>query len=703
MQIILILFIRGSRNFGELYLIGKVNTPTVPLSKDKKAKSADAKSTEVGILPLNSQPGDLKPMAPAPKEITITDSNFSDGTNTNTDTTTTPTPAPTLDLNNKTYTIKDLLKEYTSKNGDDYKKTYNELVCQLKENSGDEKFVRSTIERLLGTFSGQYDKKETERSSRSDIAKDNSEVLKIFLNTPNSDPIPHAICGPIHEFGMKLLNDAGYDATVLGGENLNVNKDGHYTLLYRLKDKEYVYDNYGSSVKVQADNMIDAAKNVMSDYENQFSTQGNVSIQGKDKGTTYTEYFAKDEALFGQKIDKNTNRNILIDNQDVKNFMDYKNTTKKYKSTESKTITYGAEKNLNSQLINFSLKNENNNLLKSKKEQLDIQAGAKNTSSRYYDKANDKAIDAKYQIQKNNVQFSSELIASDLNLEKTTKTLTLKGYAIEQLLNNKGIVGSNAKSALSESFLSDEDLYNNNRLKTNIKTLSTNVELKKFFDTDVSKKFKITPWAGARINAYGTRVKSDIIYNDYAKVNDVSYSYDGRISLAAGANAQYKTNKLNLKANAAFQQIGDAALNNVAQQKLMLKQGNIKEVSFGADYKFGKNTISGNAAFASVNSKNLYNKTILNSALSFETENIANSGITATAYTGFEQNSANLNMSSVKENIEKEKRYYIGAEAEKQTNFGSIKAGVQYDKYTEGFKEGKNKGLSANVSLIYKF
>lgn len=685
---------------GELYLIGKVSTPPVVLPKENKPKSADSNSTDVKPLPIITEP-----FAPQPKgDIVIENSNYTDGSNESNDNTDTNTNNNTLDLSNKVYTIKDLLKEYTSKNGDDYKKTYNELVSQLKESSGDEKFVRSTIERLLGSLNGQYDTKEAESSSRSDIAKDNVEVLKIFLNTPNSDPIPHAICGPIHEFGMKLLNDAGYDAAVLGGENLSGDKGGHYTLLYKLKDKEYVYDNYGSSVKVQADNMIDAAKKVMSDYENQFSTQGNVSIQGKDKGATYTEYFAKDEALFGQKIDKNTNRNILIDNQDVKNFMDYQNNTQKYTFLQSKTITYGVEKNLNHQLVNYSIQNEHNSLFKSKKEQLEIQAGTKQTASRYYDKANDKAIDAKYQIQKNNVQFSSELIASDLNLEKTTKTLTLKGYAIEQLLNNPDMVGSNAKSALSESFLSDEDLYNNNRLKTNLKTLSTNVELKKFFDVDTNNKnLKITPWAGVRINAYGTRVKSDIIYNDYSKNDDVSYSYDGRIGLAVGANTQYKIGNLNLDATASFQQIGDVAVNNVAQQKLMLKQGNIKAVSFGADYKFGKNTISGNAAFASVNSKNLYNKTILNSALSFETKNIANSGINATVYTGYEQNSANLNMSSVNENIEKEKRYYIGTIAEKQTKFGSIKAGVQYDKYTEGFKEGKNKGLSANVSLIYKF
>lgn len=679
---------------GELYLIGKINTPPVGLPKNNKPKSEDTNSTEVKPLPIIPKPCDPKPK----EDILIGNSNYSDGSGSSNN----DTNNNILDLNNKIYPVKDLLKEYTSKNGDDYKKTYNELVKQLKENSNNETFVTSTIERLLGSLNGQYDTKEAESSSRSNIANTNEEVLKIFLNTPNSEPVPHAVCGPIHEFGMKLLNDAGYDASVLGGEKLDGDNGGHYTLLYRLKDKEYIYDNYGSSVKVQADNMIDAAKKVMSDYKNQFSTQGNVSIQGKDKGATYTEYFAKDEALFGQKIDKNTNRNILIDNQDVKNFMDYNNTTKKYKSTESKTITYGAEKNLNSQLINFSLKNENNSLLKSKNEQLDIQAGTKQTASRYYDKANDKAIDAKYQIQKNNVQFSSELIASDLNLETTTKKRAYIGTIVKT--KNENPDPQSPKGKEESNKIVYKEVIENNKLTNNIKTLSTNVEFKKFFDTDnENKKFKLTPWAGARINAYGTRVKSDIIYNDYAKEDDVSYSYDGRISLAAGANAQYNTDKLNLKANAAFQQFGDVAINNVAQQKLMLKQGNIKEVSFGADYKFGKNTISGNAAFASVNSKNLYNKTILNTSAGFNTKNIANSGINATVYTGYEQNSANLNMSNVKENIENEKRYYIGTIAEKQTKFGSVKAGVQYDDYLNGFKPGKNKGLSANVSLIYKF
>lgn len=685
---------------GELYLIGKVSTPPVALPKTNKPKSVDSNSSEVKPLPIIPKPCDPKPK----EDILIGNSNYSDGSDssnnaTNTDTNTNNN---TLDLNNKIYTIKDLLKEYTSKNGNDYKKTYNELVRQLKENSNNETFVTSTIERLLGTLNGQYDKKEAESSSRSEIASTNEEVLKILLNTPDSEPIPHAVCGPIHEFGMKLLNDAGYDATVLGGEKLDGDNGGHYTLLYRLKDKEYVYDNYGSSVKVQAENMIDAAKKVMSDYKNQFSTQGNVSIQGKDKGATYTEYFAKDEALFGQKIDKNTNRNILIDNQDVKNFMDYKNTTKKYKSTESKTITYGAEKNLNSQLINFSLKNENNNFLKNKNEQLDIQAGTKQTASRYYDKANDKAIDAKYQIQKNNVQFSSEVIASDLNLETTTKKRTYIGKIVKTKNENPDPLSPKGKEESNKIVY--KEVIENNKLTNNIKTLSTNVEFKKFFNTDnENKKIKLTPWAGARINAYGTRVKSNIIYNDYAKEDDVSYGYDGRISLAAGANAQYNTGKLNLKANAAFQQFGDVAINNVAQQKLMLKQGNIKEVSFGANYNLGKSNIYSNAQYASLNSKNLYNKTVLSTTAGFSTKNIANSGINATAYAGYEQNSANLNMSSVKENIENEKRYYIGTIAEKQTKFGSIKAGVQYDKYTEGFKEGKNKGLSANVSLIYKF
>lgn len=689
---------------GELYLIGKVNTPIVVLPKDKKAKSVDQTPADVKPLPLNPQPVKpdlikIDPMAPTPKEIIpIIDGNYTDGSG---DTTT--TPKSTLDLTNKTNTIKNILIDYTQANGNDYNKTYTELVRQLKENSNNEKFVTTTIDRLLGSFDGQYDKKDGELSyGFKKIAGTNEEVLKTFLTTPNSEAIPHAICGSIHEFGMRLLNDAGYNAGVIAGDSLNDGNEGsHYTLLYKLKDKEYIYNNYGESVKVNADNIVDAAKRVMSAYENKFTTKGNIAIQGTGKGETFIQYYAKDEALFGEKIDKNTNRNVLIDNQDVKSFIDYKNTQKKYNPAESKTVTYGAEKNINHQLVNFSVKNENNALFNSKQEQLDIQAGTKQTSSKYYDKANDKAIDAKYQLQKNNTQFSAEVIGSDLDLEKTTQTVSSVGVIVKSDNKIDDMLSPKAKEGLNK--IIHKEVVKNNILTNNIKTLSANVELKKFFDIDTNNKnLKITPWAGARLNAYGTEVKSTIAVNDY-KNDHTTYCGDGRLSLSAGANTQYKLGKLNLDATASFQQIGDITLNTPSEQRPMLKQGNIKEISFGANYNFGKSNIYANTQFASLNSKNLYNKTVLNGVVGFNTKNIANSGINATVYTGFEQNSANLNMSSVKENIENEKRYYIGTTAVKQTKFGSIGAGIQYDKYTEGFKEGKNKGLSANVSLVYKF
>lgn len=687
---------------GELYLIGKINTPIVPLSKDKKIKPADVTPTEVGILPLNSQPGNLKPIKPEPvapapdKIVPITDGNFIDGGDTT-------TPAPTLDLTNKSNTLKNILIDYTNANGGDYNKTYNELVRQLKENSNNEEFVKNTINRLLNTLDDQYDKNDPATFlNYKKIANTNVDVLKTYMTTPDSEYIPHALCGSIHEFGMKLLKDAGYDAGVIAGNVLKQDDTGdHYTLLYKMKDKEYIYNNYGDSVKVYADNMLDAAKRVMSSYENGFTTKGNISIQGAGKGETFIKYYAQDEALFGEKIDKNTNTNILKVNKDVESFAKFDNADKKFHPEDKKTIIYGAEKNINHQLVNFSLKNENNGIENNIQKQFNVQVGTKNTSSKYYDKANDKAIDAKYQLQKNNKQFSAEVIGSDLNLEKTTQTVNSIGIIVKMTNKDPNSLSPTGKGITNT--IVRKEFVENNKLTNNIQTLSTNVGFKKFYPIKTyNDDLKVTSWVGAGLNAYGTRVKSSIS-NNGEKFSNLTYCGDGRLSLTAGANAQYKIGNLNTNATASFQQIGDAAFNNASEQLPMLKQGNIKEVSFGADYKIGQNTIYGNAQYASLNSKNLYNKTILNTTAGFNTQNIANSGINVNAYAGYEQNSANLNMSSVKENIENEKRYYIGTIAEKQTKFGSIKAGLQYDKYLEGFKEGKNKGLSANVSLIYKF
>lgn len=656
-------------------MIRKVSTPIVNTPNDKKT------------LPVGEDPTD----------IIIFDGNFNDGTGNISNN------ATTLDLSNADRDIKNVLNEYTQANGGDYKKTYNELVRQLKASSNNDEFVTTTINRILKAFDNQYDKNDNPTYSHyKSVASNNIDVLKEFLSTPDSEYVKHAICGPIHEFGMKLLNDAGYNACVISGDYLDKedNKGYHYALLYKLGDKKYVLNNYGNNQKIDADNIVDATKKAMSSYNNKLLTFGNVSIQGSEKGETYLEYFPKDEALFGEKIDKNTNSNILKDNKNVKNFIDYVNGPIQY--TSKKSMSIGAEKNYTSQLVGFSVKNESNGFTHSNQQKFDLTIGTKNTTSKYFDKAKDKAIDAKYQIQNNKFQFTNEVILSDLDLQKNERTKCYFGPSINALIkDNKELLASGKSTKIPET--NRPVFYFDHILKSDIKTLSINSEFKKFYNINTNNNnLKITPWVGVGLNAYGTKVKSSLIEGE-DKITDNIASGDGRLKAGIGAYAQYKTGNLNINANASINAIEDIALTNPSIQTFILKSGKLKEVSFGANYKNEKNNFYGNIDYARVNVPNVYNKNLLNSEIGVNTENFANSKINTSFYAGYNQNSANLDMSSMKENIEKEKKYYVGARAQKNTKFGSISAGVEYDKYIQGFKLGKNQGLSANVSLIYNF
>lgn len=650
-------------------------------------------STPIGNIP-NDKP--LTPSDPTkPDDIIIFDGNFTDGTGDNSGSKNTTT----MDLTNKSQDIKEILNDYTKANGGDYKKTYNELVRQLKENSSNEEFVTTTINRLMNCFDQQYDKNDNPSYGNfKSIAATNEEIFKTFLTSPDSEGIKHAMCGSIHQFGMNLLNDAGYNAGVISGDYLesNDNKGYHYALMYKLNDKKYVFNNYGYNAIVQADNIVDATKKIMSDYKNILTTFGNISIQGSGNKETYLEYFPKDEALFGEKIDKNTNLNILKDGKDVKNYVDFK--AEQQKSLfNTKNLTFNAQKTANSQLTSVDI--EKNNVYKNRQQNFDLTFGTKNTTSRYYDNAKDKAIDAKYQLQNKKLQFSTEVIGSNLTLEKNTRT---EVQTIDRFKNTFDIVFNN-KHLPSKNQTESPKVYQNNILQTNIKTLSIHSDLKKFYDVQTNNdNLKITPWVGASLNAYGTSTTSSITQGDVKTIEDNILSGDCRLKIGTGAYAQYKKQDLTLNANASIQKTGDIVLNNPSKQLFTIKGGNTEEVSFGANYKTGKSNLYGNVDFAAVNVPHLYNKTLLNTQIGINTQN-TNKTLNTDFYAGMTQNSANLNMTSIKENIEKEQKYYIGARLEKKTKFGSIGAGVEYDKYTQGFKPGKNQGLNANASLVYKF
>ena len=188
------------------------------------------------------------------------------------------------------------LKNFYAANGNSSEKTYEYLKNYIKENKDNPEQIYSTISRLLDNFETLYDDNKPHKK----VGENQSDILNKIINTPESGELSGFICGPIHSFIMKTLHDCGIEAAMLGGTT----PDGgnHLTLLYRIEDGKYAFNDYGSNIVINASNIKDAAKEVYK-RSSEIESGGYITLQN-DGEKAYTEFALKKEAVFGDEMDK---------------------------------------------------------------------------------------------------------------------------------------------------------------------------------------------------------------------------------------------------------------------------------------------------------------------------------------------------------------------------------------------------------------
>ena len=142
------------------------------------------------------------------------------------------------------------------------------------------------------------------------IADNQAEILEKFLTSKGD--VDNAICTTIHGFMMDTLHELGIKSSLALGEE----GGGHATLIYQLEDGKYVFNDYGKSKEVQADNVMEALRKVNKSTD--FQTKGGYSIIHGDGSDYYEEYSFKDEAAYGDEIDsKSKNKNTAFTNKNI--------------------------------------------------------------------------------------------------------------------------------------------------------------------------------------------------------------------------------------------------------------------------------------------------------------------------------------------------------------------------------------------------
>lgn len=186
------------------------------------------------------------------------------------------------------------LREVYKSSGNSLDSTYDYLKNEISSCKNDPEALKNVVSQLLSDAQAYYDHNEEYQQ----VGKDSKEVLGKLLTNTDEKNIDGFICTTIHEYAMKALKDCGIDSVIVSGKSL---EGPHATLLYQNSDGKYVWNNYGSSIVIEADNIKDAIKTV---YKNSggLASAGYLSFC-TDKGA-YKEFAYDRETAFGEQMDK---------------------------------------------------------------------------------------------------------------------------------------------------------------------------------------------------------------------------------------------------------------------------------------------------------------------------------------------------------------------------------------------------------------
>ena len=189
------------------------------------------------------------------------------------------------------------------------KAAFDQLVLVMTQSKGDQQALQKINTELLSFLGAQYD---TSAGYALVEGETNADVLDSFLETEQGQATRNAKCGPIHNVALQALAKAGISAALVSGTQESTspeNAGAHLTLIAQVKTGQYIWFNYGQTLAVNADNIVQAVKLVAKLSPN-FSTRGYVYLQGSEDGAVYIDSALTDIAVYDDEYSKNSDENL---------------------------------------------------------------------------------------------------------------------------------------------------------------------------------------------------------------------------------------------------------------------------------------------------------------------------------------------------------------------------------------------------------
>ena len=211
--------------------------------------------------------------------------------------------APSLDdIDITGWTFNDLRQLYKD-NGGDVSQVDGKITDYLSDNKDNSDIVRKFMSNfLLGTKEGYYDSNKNTNG----FGNTTEEILSNLLSAPEGEVLPGWVCSNIHDLGMRYLHKANFESAVVSCKSQY--GAGHAILLYKSGEGEYTFMNYGSSEVLEAKTMKEA---VCMLQKNKSELMSNGTICFVDENGSYCEYALKDDAVWGEKIDKSSHNSQM--------------------------------------------------------------------------------------------------------------------------------------------------------------------------------------------------------------------------------------------------------------------------------------------------------------------------------------------------------------------------------------------------------
>lgn len=187
------------------------------------------------------------------------------------------------------------LRNMYNENGGNVDEILDQIKKYVKDIENDPLAMQYFMGNLCRTLDDLYQKADGYK----EIGKNTKEILTQILSVPEGEKLNGFVCMNIAEFGMRLLDDCGIEAVVMSG--LDMSEGRHAVLLFKSGDGKYTFVNYGTVEEISAPSIKEAI-NTIQKTSKSVIPDGFISLV--DEKGAYKEYAFKDEALWGEELDK---------------------------------------------------------------------------------------------------------------------------------------------------------------------------------------------------------------------------------------------------------------------------------------------------------------------------------------------------------------------------------------------------------------